>query len=111
MRFLTTGKTQVRSVRCYVVFNRSDGKILHVHQVVDLEGAAETSDDEGRNKALKLAVGRGAMATAVDVLQVEADSIKPGAHHAVNTLKRSLVRTEKSPVDRKSTGAAGERIR
>src|SRR5262249_55516551 len=39
VNFITTGKAQVRSVKCCVLFDPKDGAILHMHRVVTMEGA------------------------------------------------------------------------
>jgi hypothetical protein len=45
----------VRSVKACVVFDSATGEVRHVHQVVTIEGAEETSDDEVTRRALSLA--------------------------------------------------------
>jgi hypothetical protein len=45
----------VRSVKACVVFDSASGAVRHVHQVVTIEGARETPDDEVRRRALSLA--------------------------------------------------------
>jgi hypothetical protein len=94
MKFQTTGKAQVHSVKCVVVFDRVDGKIRHVHHSVTLEGGRETPERDLQTRALALAVKRGLDPATVDVVQVEPDAIQPGTRYRVDVKKRSLVRAE-----------------
>jgi len=55
----------VSSVKGCVVFDSATGVIQHVHQVVTIEGAEETADDEVANRALALARERLESGTAL----------------------------------------------
>jgi hypothetical protein len=77
MNFTTTGRSQVRSVKCCVLFDPRDGAILHTHRVVTMDGAAETSDQ------------------LVDVLHVNAKAIEPGLTYTVDRGKRRLIAGER----------------
>ena len=94
MKFLTTGKTKVHSVKCFVVFSRADGKIRHVHHSVTLVGGTEPPNDALGKRVLALAAKRGIDPAIVDVLQVDPDAIQRGMRYSVDTKKRSLVRIE-----------------
>jgi hypothetical protein len=61
---LSTGYA-VRSVKACVVFDTASGEIQHVHQVVTMEGAEETSDDEVKRRALLFARQRLESGTAL----------------------------------------------
>lgn len=91
MKFLTTGKTKVHSIKGIVVFDRTDGKIRHIHHSVTLEGGTETPDHDLEKRVLALAAKRGMDPGTIDILRVDPDAIQPGSRYFVDVKKRSLV--------------------
>lgn len=87
----TTHSSPERSVQRVVVFNRSDGSIQHVHDVVTVEGAATVSDTQVRERALQLVAERGIDTSGLDVIHVQPDEMKPGTRYAVNVQSQKLV--------------------
>lgn len=94
----------VRSVKASVVFDTASGEIQHVHQVVTMEGAEETSDDEVMRRALSFARQRLESGTALpgeqavipldgelEALQVDPSQVEVARPQRVDLQTRSLV--------------------
>lgn len=81
---------EVRSVQACVVFDTASGEIHHVHQVVTMEGAEATSDNEVKQRALSFARQR-----------LESGTPLPG-EQTVRTVEGELeaIQVEPSLVDR-----------
>lgn len=90
MTFVTTGRSQVRSVKCCILFNPKDGAILHTHRVVTMEGAAETPDHLVEERTRKLAKGFGLDVSSLELLHVDATLIQPGVKYTVDPGKRLI---------------------
>jgi hypothetical protein len=101
----TAGSTDyaIRSVKACVVFDSVTGEIQHIHEVVTMEGAEETSDDEVMRRALLLARERLASGTALpgeqaaravegelEVLQVDPSQLEVARPYYVDVQTRSL---------------------
>jgi hypothetical protein len=99
----------VRSVQACVVFDSVTGEILHVHQVITMEGAEETSDDEVTRRALSLAREQLESGTALpgeqtirtvegelETLKVDPLQLRVAEPHRVDVRTRSLVPTSYS---------------
>lgn len=91
MEPMTTGKHQVHSVKCCVVYDPVDGTIYHVHQVVTLTGAEETPDDRMEERALALASERGIDTSRLKVLHIAPEQLKPYTFHSIDPQTLSLV--------------------
>jgi hypothetical protein len=112
----TAGSTEyaVRSVKACVVFDSASGEIQHTHQVVTIEGAEETSDDEVTRRALSLARERlesgiplpgeqavRAVEGELEALQVDPSQLDVARPQRVDLATRSLVPTPE-PARRKA---------
>ena len=91
MQSITTGKKKIRSVKCCVLFDSSDGKIRHVHRVVTVEGAEEPSTEQVEKRTRQLAKELKLDVTKLHALHVDTSAIKPGLRYAVDPSKRRLV--------------------
>jgi len=91
MQFQTTGKKRISSAKSCVVFDKAKGTILHVHHVVTIEGAQETSDSEVEKRALELTKDRGVKASKVGVLLVDPKAFERQVRYRVDVKKRALV--------------------
>ena len=91
MKFTSTGKTQIRSEKCCVLFDPSDGTIHHVHRVVTMEGAEETPKHAIEKRAHHLAREFGLEIAKLQALHVDGSKIEPNTMYAVDTGKRCLV--------------------
>jgi len=69
MEFNTTGRSQVRSVKCCVLYDPKDGAIFHTHRVVTMDGAAETPDHLVEERTRQLAKGLGLDVGSLELLQ------------------------------------------
>jgi len=105
MTFLSTGGTQVRSVKCCVLFDPSDGAIHHVHRVVTMEGADETPEQLIEKRTLQLAKELGVEVAQLQLLHVDAHSIEPNQQYVVDLSKRCLVAVERPIDERKTPGS------
>lgn len=90
----TTHSSPERSVQRVVVFNRSDGSIQHIHDVVTVEGAASVTDAQVRERALALVAERGIETNGLDVIHVQPDEMKPGTRYRVDVRSQQLVERE-----------------
>lgn len=95
MNFQTTGNTKIRSLKCCVLFDPADGVIHHVHRVVTMEGAQETSESELEARTLHLAKRKGLDTGRLQVLHVDPAVLARG-HHRVDPATRTLVPPEKA---------------
>jgi hypothetical protein len=91
MNFMGTGKSQVRSVKCCVLFDPKDGSILHTHRVVTMDGAAETPDQLVEERTRQLAKELGLDAASLELLHIDPKLIEPGVIYKVDRRKRSLI--------------------
>ena len=98
MRFESTGRAQIHSVKCCVLFDRKDGAIRHVHHVVTIQGAAETPDSEVEKRALKLARELGIDTKQTQLIHVDAQALDPQARYKVDPKTRKLIRIERTPL-------------
>ena len=96
MNSITTGKPEVRSIMCCVLFDSSDGTIRHTHQIVNMEGVEEPSEDQVEKRARQLAKELAVDITNLHALHVDVSSIKPGMKYAVDPNKRCLVALERT---------------
>ncbi len=87
----TTHSGPERSVQRVVVFDRSDGTIQHIHDVVTVDGAASVTDEQVRERALKLVAERGIETGGLGVIHVQPDEMKPGTRYAVDVQTQQLV--------------------
>jgi argonaute-like protein implicated in RNA metabolism and viral defense len=96
MHHVHTGKHQVRSVKCCVVYDSKDGTIRHVHRIVTVEGADETPEHHVVERTLELATDLGIDRATVRTLRVDDNALQPGVRYAVDIAKASLIAIGKS---------------
>jgi hypothetical protein len=95
-------RTAIQSVQYCFVFDPSDGEIQHVHSVVTMEGADETSDDELMQRALSLARERlategGTYSGDLEAILVDPTDLKP-VPYRVDVQNRSLIETQQTSI-------------
>jgi hypothetical protein len=95
MNFVTSGRSQVRSVKCCILFDPKDGAVVHTHRVVTMEGADETPDHLVEERARHLARGLGLDVSSLELLQVDPKTMQPGVKYKVDRHKRRLVAGER----------------
>ena len=96
MRFETTGRQRIESVRCCVLFDAKDGEIRHVHHVVTLHGALETSRAEIEKRAFALAADLGVEVNRLRSLHIEGDELQAGSrYNKVDPSGRRLKKIER----------------
>jgi len=100
MKFTSTGKSQVHSEKCCVLFDPADGTIRHLHRVVTMEGAEETPENVIEKRTHHLAKEFGLDVAKLHALHVDARSIEPNMNYVVDTAKRCLVATGKEEMPR-----------
>jgi hypothetical protein len=86
---------RVQSEQCCVVFDPTDGKIRHIHEVVTLEGAEAVPDYEVEQRALSLAAQVG-LDTSLDTsllktIHIDPEELTPGERYAVDPDTMTLV--------------------
>ncbi|MGW2508936.1 hypothetical protein ACWC0A_05785 [Streptomyces scopuliridis] len=92
MYYGTTGKHGIQSVKCCVVFDAGSGDIVHVHRVVDAEGAPVTPDHAVTKQALDLVENRGLDIAVLRTLSVPSEDLRPGYSYHVDVTANALVR-------------------
>jgi len=92
----TDDKRQVRSVKCCVVYDSTDGTIRHVHHIITVEGAEETPEERVVERTLELATDLGIDRATVRTLRVDDSALKPGVRYAVDIPRGSLIAIGKS---------------
>ncbi|MFH8660809.1 hypothetical protein [Streptomyces afghaniensis] len=97
MNIVTTGDLAIRSFKSCVVFDTSDGRILHIHDVVTIEGGEDTSDEAVARQALQLAAERGVDTRNLDTLHLDPETLESGTAFRVDLQARSLVALDKTP--------------
>jgi hypothetical protein len=91
MQFRTTGSKQIRSIQCCVVFDPDDGQIQHVHRVVTMDGANDTSEQEMESRTLHLAREFGLNVKKLRIMHVDSHDLLPGRQYSVDPASRKLV--------------------
>jgi len=94
MNFNTTGSAKVKSVSCCLLFDPKDGNIQHVHRVVTMEGAPDTSKADLEAQTLKLAKDLGLDTGKLQVLHVEESALEGPGRYAVDPKARTLVKQQ-----------------
>jgi hypothetical protein len=98
MNFLSTGRSRVRSIKCCVLFDPSDGAIRHAHRVITMEGVDETPAQRIEERTSQLARRLGVDVAGLQLLHVDAATIEPNQRYIVDVGRRCLVPI-KSPTD------------
>jgi hypothetical protein len=93
-----------------LVYRRKDGRVVHQHEHITLEGATIASVDYIGQRALEHAVRRGYPREKIAVLHVNGDALKEGAHYKVNIKSKKLVELPK-PKHQRPQRRAGRRTR
>ncbi|MEU2402604.1 hypothetical protein ABZ767_31090 [Streptomyces pseudogriseolus] len=91
MSIVTTGDLAVRSFKCCVVFDASNGRIHHIHDVVTIEGAEEMPDDAVAREAMQLAAQRGLDTGSLETVHIDPEALATEAEYRVDPQTRSLV--------------------
>ncbi len=101
---------KVATTRSVVVYNRKDGRIVHIHHVIALEGTEPSTVSENEKAALFHAGRRGHEESKIAALHVDSASLKEGGHYKVDVKVSQLVEaatakrpTTKAPAKRKAT--------
>lgn len=93
MNFSTTGNAKMKSAQCCVLYNPSNGEIHHVHRVVTIEGAQETSKDELEARTLHLAKAHGIDTGQMKVLHVDPATLAAPGRYKVDVKTYRLVKS------------------
>ncbi|HDR7542053.1 hypothetical protein [Bacillus sp. CH_442] len=94
MEFITTGKTQVKSVKCCVLFDPMNGAIHHLHRVINMEGADEPSEHIIEQRTLQLAKQLKVDIERLQILHVDPRSIEPNKQYSVDLSNRRLMEVQ-----------------
>jgi hypothetical protein len=88
-------------MKAYLIFNRSNGEILHAHTEATLEGEPRRVEGDELIETLVLARSEGMDRRDLDALEVEEAEIQAGKSGGVKLLvdpkKRTLVEREANP--------------
>lgn len=77
-------------IKTFIVYDKEQGNIVHVHQVINLPGALPTGDDHAKIAHDHACTSSGRKAPSLQVLQVETDQIEYGKQYEVDTKKKAL---------------------
>jgi hypothetical protein len=94
MHILGAGGVELkqRSMQTVVVYDRADGRIVHTHRVVVMEGGYEPPAQEVEQAALKMAENAGCDRSKVAILNLGAQVMEQNYLYRVDAETRSLVR-------------------
>ena len=92
-----SGSPRVQSVQSCVVFDSRDGTIVHIHDVVTMEGGEAISDYDVEQRALSLAAERGLDSSTLKTLRIDPEELEPGRLYAVDPDKSALVARSEPP--------------
>jgi hypothetical protein len=85
---------RVQSAVCCVAYDKTSGKIHHIHEAVTMEGAEETPRDHIERAALALAGERGHDVGSLAVLFVDSAQFEPRVRYRVDVRSRALVQED-----------------
>jgi hypothetical protein len=91
MRFATTGAKKIISTQCRVMFDPHSGAIHHVHRVVTMDGAQESSEQEVEHRTRDLARSLGLDIEKLHMISVDPSDLVPGAKYKVDPKSHKLV--------------------
>lgn len=95
MRIMGAGvKLKQRSIQTVVVYDPTDGRIVHTHHVIVLEGANMSPAKKVEQAALMLAEKAGNDRSKMAVLNLGSRSMDRRYRYRVDPKKRSLVRAQ-----------------
>jgi hypothetical protein len=89
--FHTTGNFEVKSVKCCVLYDPSNGEIRHVHRIVTMDSAYETSTKDLEERTLKMASELGTNITSMKLLHIDEKMIESGKKYKVDVNNQRLV--------------------
>ena len=81
----------MKSARSCVLYDSGSGRILHIHQVVVLEGGATPTEAELESTAREMLVGHDAGASKVAALHLGHADFKPRTAYTVDVATKALV--------------------
>src|SRR5215469_10721928 len=90
MSFVSTGKHKIIAGNCCIVFEPSNGKIVHVYRIRMIEGAEVRSQEAIAERALELAKKHAAKADTLDVIHVDPTVLGERGQFKVHTKSRTL---------------------
>jgi hypothetical protein len=111
------GKAAVQRIGTVVVYDVSSGRVVHTHHAVTFAGGTSLSDDELKERALKLSqealTGSGRrIPTRLDALQVDPASVAPGVEYKVDPKQRVLLAGKAiSLLAKQSAGSSKKKLR
>jgi hypothetical protein len=96
--FIPVGRVETNSSRRgFAVFDKSDGRLVHLHQVVVIPGAVAPADAELEADAIAVATRYSHRSPhELDIIQVAADELKQSAEYKVDLTRRILVEVARS---------------
>jgi hypothetical protein len=92
MEFVTTGSAKISSIRCCILYDSKDGTIRHLHRVVTMQGAPETSESDMEKQTIELAKDLSLDTGQLQVLHVDQSVISERARYSVDPKSRTLVK-------------------
>jgi hypothetical protein len=97
MTFASTGPSKVRSLKCCILFDVSDGTIQHVHHVVTMEDVQEPDEHVVETRTLDLAKSLGVDVSRLKPLHVDPTILEENREYQVDVRTRSLVPKDERP--------------
>jgi hypothetical protein len=88
--FQTTGNSKVKSVKCCILYDPANGEIYHVHRIVTMDNAYETTTKDLEERTLKLASEHGINITSMKLLHIDERMIESGKKYKVDVNNQRL---------------------
>ncbi|MGL5809595.1 MAG: hypothetical protein ACRCYQ_06610 [Nocardioides sp.] len=79
------------SVSTVVLYDSSDGRIVHLHETLTMDGAERRSADDRRRSAREVAAELGAAVDDLEIVEIDDFAIEPDTAYRVEAGTRKLV--------------------
>ena len=87
-----------------VLYDRKDGRVLHMHHVLTMPGGHDVSEEELETRARDMAKRAGHDITSLSTLRVSGEDHDVSSHYQVDLAKNKLKKLEGPPAIRHTKG-------
>jgi hypothetical protein len=102
---IVKGAAVPESAKLCVAYDRKDGRIVHIHQVVTFPGGAKLSESQVKARTLEIAAKRGLDTSKLGTLHVLPEHFDPMKSYKVDVKTGRLVKRSGAKA-RRSSGRA-----
>jgi hypothetical protein len=91
MKFASTSRSKIQSIKCCILYDAKDGTIKHVHRTITIAGANESYECSIEERTLELARDLGVDITSTRALRLDDEELDPNKQYKVDVDRCSLV--------------------